>query len=248
MFLPPEEVIITPEKGTLVWSDEFDDGTVPDASVWTHEIGAGGWGNNEVQTYTNSSVNSYVSGGTLKIKALKADSTWSSARLVSRDNKEWTYGYMEIRAKLPVGAGTWPAVWMMPADSYYGEWPASGEIDIMEHATSTSGLGNVFGTVHRQAGYGAAGFSGGLRSIPGAGSSFHTYAVEWSANSIKWFIDDEYLGNTYSRSGGTGSAWWPFDKPFYFILNVAIGGNLGGAISPTLTQDILEIDYVRVYR
>lgn len=239
---------------TLVWSDEFDGTTnAPDAAIWgydTVDTVGGGWGNNEVQTYTNARTNSYVSGGTLKICAVKDGSgNWTSARLVTKGKKDFTYGYVEFRAKIPAGAGTWPAIWMLPTSSTYGTvyWPDNGEIDIMEHATSTTGLNKVYGTVHRNAGSGGSGASAGTKTIATAASDFHTYAVEWRADAIVWYYDDVKLGE-YDRSGGSGWQWWPFDKDFHIIMNVAVGGNLGGTISPALAGDILEIDYVRVYQ
>jgi len=250
MFVPPATEVVAPSKNdmSLVWSDEFSSGSVPDSSKWDYATGGGGWGNEEVQTYTDASANSYVSGDTLKIKAVKSGSAWTSARLLTKGKQSWTYGYLEIRAKLPVGLGTWPAIWMLPESKTYGAvlWPDNGEIDIMEHS-QTTGLYKVFGTVHRNAGSGGNGASAGYRYIGSVGSQFHTYAIEWNANEIKWFYDDEYLG-IYRRSGGSGWSWWPFDQPFYLVLNVAMGGTLGGTINSALTGDIMEVDYVRVYQ
>ncbi len=237
---------------SLVWSDEFDGAsTTPDANTWgydTVDVVGGGWGNGESQTYTDSRDNSWVDGGTLKIRALKdGTGAWTSGRLVSKNKMDFTYGYLEFRAKIAVGAGTWPALWMLPTDNEYGGWPASGEIDVMEHATSTTGLGNVYGTVHRQAGSGGAGASAGTKVISSAGTEFHSYAVYWTEDSLAWYYDDVKLGE-YLRSGGTGWEWWPFDKDFHAIMNIAIGGNLGGAIDPDLASDVMEVDWVRLYR
>ncbi len=259
MFIPPEEEIIegAPEGvsaseryQTLVWSDEFDAaGTLnaPSGSNWGYQLGAGGWGNNEVQTYTDTRANSWVDNGTLKVKAVKANGSWTSARLRGINKQEWTYGYMEAKIKLPAGNGVWPAFWMMPTDSVYDSWPRSGEIDIMEYSPGTVGVNQVYGTVHFGESIAAHAYpSIGKKEIPTATSEFHRYGVEWTDDSISWFVDGVPVGIPYRKTGD----WkvWPFDQDFHFILNVAMGGNLGGSISPSLTQAIMEVDYVRVYR
>lgn len=254
MFIPPleEENSAVPAKKALVWSDEFDSGSVPDPAKWAYDIGRGsnndGWGNDEAQSYTNVASNSFVNGGTLKIQAVKTGSAWTSARLVTRGKQDWTYGTIEIKARLPVAKGTWSAIWMLPKDSFYGTnyWPDNGEIDIMEHSQVTK-MYEPFGTVHRNAGFGSDGAGAGSKKISDINTAFHTYSIEWSADEIKWFYDDEYLGN-YKKNGGTGWQWWPFDKPFHLILNLAMGGTLGGAIDPSVTEATMEIEYVRVYK
>lgn len=259
MFVPPEEEVIesTPEGisssaryQTLVWSDEFDDSgskNAPSSSNWSYQLGAGGWGNNEVQYYTDSRTNSWVDNGTLKVKAVKSGTSWTSARLRSINKQEWTYGYMEAKIRLPSGIGAWPAFWMMPTDSVYESWPRSGEIDIMEYSPGTVGVNQVYGTVHYGVSNAAHIYTSiGKEEISSATSAFHRYGVEWTADTISWYVDGVQVGIPYRKTGD----WtvWPFDQDFHFILNVAMGGNLGGTISSSLTEAVMEVDYVRVYR
>lgn len=231
----------------LVWADEFEVSGNPDPLQWNFETGGGGWGNNELQTYTSNSENSYVTNGTLKIVARKSESgQWTSARMVTSGKASWKYGKMEIRAKLPLGRGTWPALWMMPQYSGYGTWPKSGEIDIMEHVGYDPG--KVYGTVHTEAYNHKLGTQkGGNTAVSNVHSEFHTYAIEWADDFIKWFVD----GNHYFTFINENKSYreWPFDQPFFMILNVAIGGDWGGAqgIDPALTEATMEIDYVRIY-
>jgi beta-glucanase (GH16 family) len=257
MFVPPTDSTsaISLNSRTLVWSDEFNQtaSTDPDTSKWNYETGAGGWGNNEVEYYTTSRNNSWVDNGTLKIKAIKdssmgSGSTWTSARLTSKLKGDWTYGYFEARIKLPPGYGTWPAFWMMPTDSVYGTWPKSGELDIMEHAPATSGLNHVYGTVHYFGtdGSGHVWTSLGSTTDTTATTAFHTYGVEWTSSAITLYYDGVMVGSAYPKFGDYTT--WPFDRQFYFILNLAMGGNLGGTIDPALTSATYEIDYVRVYQ
>ncbi len=230
----------------LVWADEFDNTGAPDAARWNFETGGGGWGNNELQIYTDNRNNSYVSNGTLKIHARKTDGTWTSARMVTSGKASWKYGRFEIKARLPLGKGTWPALWMMPQQSVYGTWPKSGEIDIMEHVGYDPG--RVYGTVHTEAYNHKNGTQkGGNTLVANVNSEFHVYAIEWSETEIKWFVDDK-LYFTFVNENKTYREW-PFDQPFFLIFNIAIGGDWGGAqgIDPALTEAVMEIDYVRVY-
>lgn len=250
-FIPPEEEeaeVIDSGARTIVWQDEFDSGSVPDPASWVYELGAGGWGNNEKQTYTNSSANAYVSDGTLKIKSIKdANGAWTSARIKTSGKHSWKYGYVEARIKVPATHGVWPAFWMMPETSAYGSWPKSGEIDIMEYSPFIVGDNHVFGTVH----YGDSFENHKYTSLANvvvdtATTEFHTYGVEWTAESITQFIDGAQVGNPYMINGDWTT--WPFDQNFFVILNLAMGGNLGGPIDAALTEAVYEIDYVRVYR
>lgn len=249
MFIPPEEEVpevISLNGRTLVWSDEFDtpgSGNAPDSAKWSYQTGGGGWGNNEVQTYTDGRANSFVEGGMLNVRAVKANGSWTSARLRSIGKGDWTYGYMEARLRVPAALGSWPAFWMMPTDSAYGGWPRSGEIDIMEYSPRTSG-DKVYGTVH----YGESHqyTSIGEKNDSGASEGFHRYGVEWTADSISWYLDGVKLGVPYTRHGDWRS--WPYDKDFHFILNVAMGGNLGGSIDSALSEAVMQVDYVRVYQ
>ena len=234
----------------LVWSDEFNgSSTTPDPSNWTYDtydVVGWGWGNNESQTYTNNRNNSYVSNGTLKIKAVKdGNGNWTSGRLKTTNLRDFTYGYIEFRAKVADGVGMWPALWMLPTDVKYGTWPASGEIDVMEFSRNIWGT-TVYGTLHCSAGYGGSPIHTAGRNMPTAGDEFHTYAVHWTPDSITWYYDDTLM-SSYTNPK-TGTAAWPYDQRFHIIMNVAVGGNLGGAIDPNLTSDYMEVDYVRVYQ
>jgi beta-glucanase (GH16 family) len=227
---------------SMVWSDEFDQPGAPNPQKWIYDIGAGGWGNNESQYYTNRLDNAIVSNGTLKIIA-KAEtysgSSYTSARLLSRTKFTFKYGKIEVFAKVPVGAGTWPAIWMLGDNFTTVGWPACGEIDIMEHKGSDPN--RIHGSVHYP------GFSGGnavtaTTLIQGAATSFHLYACEWSPQSIKFFVD----GNLFHTVANTSSL--PFNQSFFILLNQAMGGIFGGAIDPAFSNATFEIDYVRVYQ
>jgi beta-glucanase (GH16 family) len=231
-----------------VFADEFNYDGAPASLSWNFETGAGGWGNNELQNYTNSRENSYVSNGTLKIHAKKSSTgVWTSARMVTAGKASWKYGRFEIRAKLPSGRGTWPAIWMMPQNSTYGGWPNSGEIDIMEHVGYEPG--KVHGTIHTEAYNHKIGTQrGGSVLVDEVHTQFHIYSIEWTPDKITWFVDDEEY---YSfRNPNLSYKEWPFDQPFFLILNIAIGGDWGGAmgIDPALSEAVMEIDYVRVYQ
>lgn len=231
---------------SLVWVDEFETDGAPNAEKWGYDTGGGGWGNNELQTYTNTRTNSWIENGKLYIKAKKTDNSWTSARLVTKGKGDWLYGRIEVKAKLPSGKGTWPAIWMLPTDWAYGGWPASGEIDIMEHVGYDPGV--VHGTVHTEAYNHSIGTQVGQSiQVPDAMSNFHVYAIEWAPESIKWYLDDQ-LYFTFNNQNKT-FAEWPFDKRFHLLLNIAIGGNWGGAqgVDPNLTEAVMEVDYVRVY-
>jgi beta-glucanase (GH16 family) len=231
----------------LVWAEEFNYNGPPDPASWGYDLGGGGWGNNEVQLYTNSLNNAFVQDGKLTIRATRSGSTWTSARLVTRHKRDFLYGRVEVRAKIPVGRGTWPAIWMLPTDWEYGGWPDSGEIDIMEHVGYDPGV--IHGTVHTKAYNHRIGTQvGKSMQVPDFNTAFHTYAIEWTPDGIDFYIDDEnYFSFANDKTGNF--ATWPFDKRFHLILNIAIGGTWGGAqgIDPSLTEATMEIDYVRVY-
>jgi beta-glucanase (GH16 family) len=244
--------IETPEDPyQIVWSDEFGYMGLPDNSKWNYDIGGGGWGNNEAQYYTGSRLNnSEVKDGYLFIHAIKEDfegKKYTSARLVSRQKGDWLYGKFEIRAKLPEGRGMWPAIWMLPTDWFYGGWPDSGEIDIMENlghipyfitATVQTKSYNFNQNTHKQT----------LIPILDCYAEFHTYSLEWEPNEIRIYADS-ILYNTF-RNEGAGFQTWPFDQRFHLILNVAVGGTFGGAngIDDSIFPRSMVIDYVRVYQ
>lgn len=227
---------------SLVWSDEFDTPGAPDASKWGYDLGAGGWGNNELQYYTNRTDNAVVSGGTLKI-ILKAESfsgsPYTSARLLSRGKYSFKYGRVEARAKLPAGGGTWPAIWMLGDNFSSAGWPACGEIDIMEHVGNQ--LNKIYGTLHYP-GRSGGNADGGTIMISNATTDFHKYTMEWNAGSIRFFVDDQPFHNYVNTSSS------PFNQNFFLILNVAMGGNFGGTVDPAFTSGAMEIDYIRVYQ
>jgi len=239
----------------LVWEDNFDSEGHPDPSNWDYDVADGcphvcGWGNNELQYYTKSDLsNARVENGHLIIEAHKADKgtkEYTSARLVTRGKQAWRNGKIEIRAKLPTGLGTWPALWMMSEDNSYGGWPRSGEIDIMEHVGYNPDT--IFGTVHTEA------FNHGIGTQVGAGvyesdseSEFHNYSIIWTDESISWFID----GNQYHEFHNKNKSYkeWPFDKPFHLIMNIAVGGNWGGkhGVDSTIFPQKMAVDFVKVY-
>lgn len=240
----------------LVWSDEFEKDGAPDSTKWNFDIGDGcpdncGWGNNELQYYTRDPENVRVENGHLIIEA-RQDSlggkAFTSTKIVSRDKGDWLYGRFEIRAKLPRGKGTWPAIWMLPTDWKYGGWPASGEIDIMEHVGYDPGV--VHGTIHTEAyNHIRQTQKEGKITIPDAQDDFHVYTVDWFEDKMDFYVDDK-LYHTVERDPKDDYKGWPFDQRFYLIMNIAVGGNWGGAqgVDPTIWPQRMEIDYVRVYQ
>jgi len=237
----------TTSCGEPVWSDEFDYTGAPASDKWGFDTGGGGWGNQELQTYTNSRNNSWIADGKLYIKAIKSNDTWTSARLVTKNKGDWRYGKIEVRAKIPSGTGVWPAIWMLPTDNAYGSWPQSGEIDIMEHVGYEPN--RIYGTIHTDAYNHRLGTQKGSNTmVPTAYTGFHDYAVEWDEEKIVVMIDNQPFF-TFKNEYKT-SKEWPFDKRFHLVLNIAIGGSWGGAkgIDPNLTEAILEIEHVRIYK
>ena len=229
----------------LIWSDEFDTDGAPDAANWTYDIGTGdnGWGNGEAQYYTDAASNVLVTGGNLVITA-KAEtfmgSDYTSSRIKTQDLFEFTSGRVEIRAKLPEGEGTWPALWMLGANFPEVSWPASGEMDIMEHVGNNQDV--VLSTVHYDSGDGTPTSSGANRMVENASSEFHTYTLEWRPDQIIMAIDNEvFFSFDHDNT-------LPFQNDFFLIFNVAMGGTLGGDIDAAFTESSLEVDYVRVYQ
>ncbi len=228
---------------TLVFSDEFNTAGAPDPSKWGYDIGTGngGWGNNELQYYTNSSDNSIVSNGTLKITAKKesfSGSAYTSARLLTKNKFSTKYGKVEVRAKLPAGTGTWPAIWMLGNNIDAVGWPACGEIDIMEHKGSDQN--RVYGTLHHPGHSGANG-DGGTTVISNATTDFNIYSMEWNASVIKFSVN----GNVFYSFPNNSNL--PFNQNFFLILNVAMGGSFGGPVDPAFSNASMEVDYVRVW-
>ena len=226
----------------LVWADEFDVPGAPNPANWGYDLGAGGWGNGELQYYRDNAENVKVEGGFLKITAKKqtfSGSPYTSARIKTQGKQNFTYGKVEARIKLPEGVGTWPAFWMLGSNFEQISWPGCGEIDIMEHKGYQPGI--IHGTLHYP------GFSGGggptqSTTVSNVSSEFHNYSVVWSATTIKFYVDDT-LFHTFNNNGTT-----PFNNDFFIILNVAMGGGFGGPVDPNFMQSTMEVDYVRVYQ
>lgn len=234
-------VVYVPSASNLLWSDEFNVDGTPDGTKWGYDIGAGGWGNNESQYYTSRSENVNISNGTLKIIAKKESymgSNYTSTRMLSRGKFSFKYGKVEIKAKLPGGGGTWPALWMLGDNIGTVGWPSCGEIDIMEYAGNRP---NKITCALHHPGHSGGNPDGGNTTITNAETEFHIYTLEWSASTIKIGVDNQH----YFVFANSSSI--PFNQNFFLILNCAMGGNYGGAIDPNFTSSTLEIDYVRVY-
>lgn len=229
---------------SLVWSDEFDKNGLPDATKWNYDIGTGanGWGNAELQYYTNRPENAVVENGVLKIKAIKENysgSAYTSARLITNGKYGFKYGRVEMRAKLPAAVGTWPAFWIMGTDIGTVGWPACGEADIMEHRGSD--LNRIVAALHYP------GFSGGnavvgRTLISNATTEFHLYRLDWTANSLNFYVDGTLFHTLANKES------LPYNKDFFILLNLAMGGTFGGTVDPQFTNATYEIDYVRVYK
>lgn len=235
----------------LVWSDEFN-GTSIDTNYWTFETGNHhGWGNHELEYYTGRPENAYVSNGLLHIVARKEFTngfSYTSARMKTEGSFARKYGRFEFSAKFPTGQGYWPAFWLMPSDSPYGGWPACGEIDIVENRGNYPAV--VQGTIHYANPRGGSVHSSGLYTfLQNDGvTNFHTYDLEWTTNSIQWFVDGKLYEtqNHWSTVGAPYPA--PFDQPFYIIMNLAVGGDYGGnPDTSTAFPGEIQVDYVRVY-
>lgn len=250
--LAPGRVLSLPPGYRLVWADEFERPGLPDPARWVHDTGRNkaGWYNREQQYYSAPRAeNAVVRDGRLVVTARRESrrdqpdwggQPYSSARLITRGKADWTYGFFEIRAKLPCGKGTWPAIWMVGSG---GRWPDDGELDILEHVGSRPD--RVFSTVHTQAGSGAHG-QGAETALPSACSAFHDYQMLWTPELIRFGIDG--VEHFRYRNPGTGAAAWPFDAPQFLILNIAIGGDLGGPVDDAIFPVTLEVEHVRVYQ
>lgn len=232
----------------LVWSDEFEGSSV-NTNSWRFETGATGWGNNELQNYTNGD-NAAVANGLLTITARKVNNdhkvgSYTSTRMVSLGKKDFLYGRMEIRAKLPKGKGTWPAIWMLGSNINSVSWPACGEIDILEHVGSNPTM--VQSAIHTPSSYGAT-VNVKQTTLSTAETEFHNYGLIWTEQYLKFYIDTpDNVFYTYSPTTKNSSTW-PFDKPCFFIMNIAIGGNMGGEVDDSIFPQDMVIDYVRVYQ
>jgi beta-glucanase (GH16 family) len=228
----------------LVWSDEFESAGAPDPGKWGYDLGNNnGWGNNELEYYTNRSDNAVVSNGTLKINLKKENYSgfgYTSARLLTKGKFAFKYGRIMVRAKLPTGVGTWPAIWALGSNIDTTPWPACGEIDIMEHVGKQQNT--IFSTMHYPGHYGGGGVSSTTLN-PTASTEFHVYSMEWTPAAMKFAIDGKVY-HTFANSADL-----PFNQNFFLILNVAMGGNFGGPeVDPNFVSSTMEVDYVRVYK
>lgn len=247
--------MVVPAGYELVWNDEFNEGSELNSKDWRHEVQKSGWVNNELQNYVNGSADgkrvTEVADGRLYIHCFKgSDGKIYSGRVYAHESEGWKYGIIEARIKLPKGKGTWPAFWMMPCNNDFGAnpWPKCGEIDIMEevgvnpnrtssslHTESYNHVMNTQKTAERL--------------TEGAEDGFHVYRLEWAEDHITTYVDGEKL-LTFNNDGKGNVATWPFNKPFYVILNLAWGGSWGGmnGVDETALPATMEVDYVRVFQ
>jgi len=237
----------------MVWNDEFDVNGLPDSNKWSYDTSGNswGWGNEEAQWYNAGNIkNTEVKDGFLYISAIKEPTNgkdFSSGRIISKGKGDWLYGRAEIRAKVPGSRGIWPAIWMLSSDNSYGIWPASGEIDIMEHVGFVPDT--VYASTHCQSYY----FKIGTQKtkgiyLPNCDNEFHTYAMEWDSEEISMYCDTiKYF--TFKNEHKSFKEW-PFNKPFYLILNVAVGGTWGAVqgIDSTAYPQEMIVDYVRFFQ
>jgi len=292
----PISASLVSKQWQLIWHDEFNEANI-DLTKWSFEVNCFGSGNNEQQCYTDREDNAFIEQGILNIVALKENFNgpaaqdddanynpsntrtlpYTSARLRSKNKGDWTFGRFEIRAKLPQGQGTWPAIWMLPTDWAYGGWAGSGEIDIMEAvnlkaqsdekgASPGQEESRIHGTLHYGRAWPENDYSGKGFHLPGGvnpADDFHEYAIEWQEGEIRWFVDDihfatqrdtgwysQYMNDDALLINGADSA--PFDQKFHLLLNFAVGGNWSAnvndkGIDESVFPQSLEIDYVRVY-
>ncbi len=251
----PEPVAAEAGEGwELVWSDEFDGEAINPAN-WAFELGGWGWGNGEAQYYTDRPENARVENGLLVIEARQEkyeDKYYTSSRLVTQGLQAFQYGRIEARMKVPPGAGLWPAFWMLgndfsrnPDDPFDSNWPQAGEVDIMEYLGREPDL--VMGTVHGPGYSGAGGLTKWNRQDFPIADEFHTYAIEWSENEITWLFNGEPYYTVTPEI--TGDREWVFNKEFFLLLNLAVGGQFAGTIGlDTEFPANLYVDYVRVYQ
>lgn len=235
---------------TPFFADEFSNAGKPDSTKWTYDVGGNGWGNNELEYYTNLPTNVSVVNGNLNINARKEsynNMNYTSARLVSKGDGSMLYGRVEVSAKIPSGRGMWPGIWLLPNDYAYGSWPKSGEIDVMENVGFDPNP--VYFTIHTQLYNGAIGTQkGGNKSIPDASTTFHKYRLDWTPYAVRGYYDDGLI--FIYINDGSGTASWPFDQKFHLLMNIAVGGNWGGikGVDDTAFPTSMQVDYVHFYK
>ena len=234
----------------LVWGDEFNYKGLPDSTKWSYDVGGNGWGNHELQYYTlKQPGNARVENGHLIIEAKKEtieNNAYSSARLVTKGKGDWTYGHIDVKARIPKGLGTWPAIWMLGSTTPL-KWPDDGEIDIMEHVGYNHGV--VHASTHTRKYFHSIGTQKTATiSVPDCSEAFHIYSLDWDAETVSVLID----GKVYFtfKNEHSGKEAWPFDQPFHLLLNIAVGGDWGGqkGVDAGIFPQKMEIDYVRVYQ
>jgi beta-glucanase (GH16 family) len=233
-------------KRKLVWEENFNDEKLNE-KLWNFELGNGcpelcGWGNNEQQIYTNT--NHQLKKGKLIIQAKKSASVYSSTKITTKGKKEFLYGRIEARAKLPLGKGIWPAFWMLGSNITEIKWPKCGEIDILEYVGKQPHT--VYTSLHTEESHGNT-VNTKVTTFPKIEEGFHIYAIDWTKDKIEFFVDNQsvYIYNPEIKNENN----WPFDKPFYVIVNLAIGGNFGGpAIDDSIFPQEFIVDYIKVYQ
>ena len=228
----------------LFWSEEFNIDGRPDLNTWSYDIGNGpdGWGNQELEYYTDRKENAYIDNGTLKIKAIKEEyngRSYTSARLLTKGKFQFKYGRVEVRAKLPAEVGTWPAAWMLGAEFGKVPWPDCGEIDIVEHRGAE--LNKIVSAFHYPERHGGN-CNANNTMITDATTQFHVYRMDWNEKEIKVYVDDKLFHSLQLTSS------MPYQQDFYFLLNLAIGGGFGGPVDPNFKSSVYEVDYIRVYK
>jgi beta-glucanase (GH16 family) len=234
----------------LVWSDEFNYKGLPDSTKWNYDIGGEGWGNNELEFYTKKRLeNARVENGNLVIELRKEkweNRDYTSARLITKGKGDWQFGKIEVRAKLPKGLGTWPAIWMLGSTTPL-KWPDDGEIDIMEHVGFDPGV--IHGSIHcKKYNHIIGTQKTAIITVADCMDAYHVYGLEWDEKSITMYIDDKkYFSFTNEH---TGYEAWPFSQPMHLLLNVAFGGGWGGqkGIDDSILPQKMLIDYVRIYQ
>ena len=252
---PAPEVPETPKSYELVWSDEFENPEI-DSLKWEFQLGDGseygisGWGNNELEYYTDRPENVFIEDGNLVIQALRESyegAAYTSARLRTKDLADWKFGRFEIRARLPKGQGIWPAIWMLPTLEVFGGWPKSGEIDIMEAVGHEPE--KVHGTIHFGQDWPENKFIGKFYALDQGDftDDFHVFSIEWEQDKIAFLVDGDTFFNVSRQT--TSPHTYPFNQIFHLILNVAVGGNWpGNPDASTQFPQRMEVDYVRVYQ
>ena len=244
MFLSVDYIPNNPKK-RVVFSEDFEEPFL-DINYWNYELGDGcpelcGWGNKELQHYTKSNI--FIRNKNLVIKATRENNKFFSGRITTKDKVEFQYGTVEVRAKLPTGTGMWPAIWMLGHDIDENYWPSCGEIDIMEYVGKNPG--EIHTTLHTTDSYGKS-KNTKITNLDNIEQGFHVYTMHWDKDQIQFTIDNNIV-YTFSPDNKNDSVW-PFDKPFYLILNLAIGGNFGGfEVDNNVFPQEFIIDYIKVY-